>query len=237
MPVAVRRNESTASRGGGGGGGKVGTDNNNGVIELLDSDSEDEHEKLTSSKTNFRELDNGCLEIIDSDDDDDDDGIRNTSGRQLVVTSKAANPYSKKSAALKPVQILARTGKKKQASPSAFAINEKYNRLQITGTATKRRSNNTSDSSDQEKSPEKKLKIGKSGKSSPPSSYNKKESVDEDEDDEAIIVAAPSTAFVPAVASMEPNTSGKGDDDEIQLVGHTGNNALEDFPHCKLHYC
>jgi len=55
---------------------------------------------------------------------------------------------------------------------------------------------------------------------------------DHDEDGEEVVeLAAPHfPSFVPAAASMFVG----GNEEEIQLVGYTGNNALADFPHCKL---
>lgn len=185
--------------------GKVGTDDD--VIELLDSDSEED--EIVVSSTSFRVLNDGCLEILEGDDD-------SNNKCQTVAASISTS-------------VLGTAKYRKKISTLPGKEN-----LETSVTATKRRITNSNNNASQ-KALSRKMKTGKN---SLPSNYNCRKINDKkEEDDDDVIVALPSSStFVPAAASMASDPSeGRGEEEEeIQFVGHTGNNALEDFPHCKL---
>ena len=203
---------------------KSGTKTNNGgtgyteIIHLLDSsDTEDDDGTTTKvTTTKFRVLEDNCLLILDSDDEDN--------------INQACAATSSTITALPLTGLLATAGTPKGGS----------GRLKRTTAADKenaptKNSQNTNadeDVQDGDKKPaaQKKTKFEQNNNNTNHNSAP--------DDDDVMAVPAPPTAFVPAVAAsaVMPHKHGnknEDDNDEIELVGHTGHNALSDFPHSR----
>ena len=204
---------------GGNGGGNDGTGYNE-IIHLLDSDTEDDG-TTKATTTKFRILGDGCLFIMDSDSDEDNDtvAVTGSSTTALPLRDPLATAGTKKGG----------SGRRKRTTEVVAADKENA------PTTTSQNTNADEDVQDGDKKPaaQKKTKLEQNN--------NKTNNTSVPEDDDVMAVPAPPPAFVPAVAvaavsAVMPHKHGNKDEDdneEIELVGHTGHNALSDFPHSR----
>jgi len=206
------------------------------VIDLLLSSDDDEEDDAgaippLTSAAGYRVLDDGCLEILDDDDDVGEEGEQRGQGGHFVAAASAA---AKKPRASAGTIAAAATG-------SGNGNGE--NLSNGSGVTNRRRG----------RSPAKEVGGGgstakkkKKAVVAPAVADNNIDNSRRKEHDDEIVAfeknppfaaaasAATSTTTAAAAARMPTaDEAARFDDDELQLVGSTGDNALADFPHAR----
>eukprot|EP00529_Nitzschia_sp_RCC80_P017439 CAMPEP_0113448776 /NCGR_PEP_ID=MMETSP0014_2-20120614/4944_1 /TAXON_ID=2857 /ORGANISM="Nitzschia sp." /LENGTH=835 /DNA_ID=CAMNT_0000340005 /DNA_START=16 /DNA_END=2523 /DNA_ORIENTATION=- /assembly_acc=CAM_ASM_000159 len=182
------------------------------VISLIDDDDDnyDDYDgsKKPAAKVTTRIDKDGTIEILDSseDEEDDDDDDDDTEEDDEGSEKPAANSSSSARSSV--------ANNKQKRSAVEFNGDSTFNSSQMPSNKTKKRKPNS--------------KLGDDGKQ-----YDSDVSIVNPGQGTSFHAFASSSRSTAAVASS--NTKDVDDDRDVEIVGRTGLNALEDFPHSREH--